>query len=65
MWGLVGPHACMRAGCVRDGLVSANTNGADVPGVLVLICGGGWKVMAENRAEAAGMGESVDMAVTW
>ena len=33
-------------------MVSAGTNGAGVPGVLVLICGGGRTVMAENRAEA-------------
>ena len=44
-------------GCVRGELVSAGTHGTGVPGVPVLICGEGWIVMAENRAEATGMGE--------
>ena len=39
-------------GCVRGEMVSAGTNGAGVPRVLVLICDGGRTVMAENRAEA-------------
>ena len=52
---------------VRDGEVSADTNGVDVPppGVPVLICGGGWNVMAESRAEVNGVGEIRVMAVTW
>ena len=45
----------MCEGCVRGGLVRAGTNGADVPGVPVLINGEGWIVMVENRAEATGM----------
>ena len=49
---------------MRDGLVNAETNGADVPGVPVLICDRGWKIMAENRAEATGMGETIVIAVT-
>ena len=55
----------MCGGCVRGELVSADTNGTGVPGVPVLICGEGWKVMAENRAEANGVSETKVMAVTW
>ena len=62
---LVGPHACMCGGCVRGELVSAGTHGAGVPGEPVLICGDDWTVMADNRAEANGVGETKVMAVTW
>ena len=50
---------------MRDGKVSADPNGAEVPGVLVLICGGGWEVMAESRGKVNGVGETTVMAITW
>ena len=62
--GLVGPHACMCGGCVRDGLVRVDTKEADIPGVPVLICVGGWQVRTESRAEATGVGETAVIAVT-
>ena len=49
---------------MRGRLVSAGSNGAHVPGVPAPINGEGWIVMAENRAEATGMGETKVMAVT-